>query len=83
MVGAMAILAAGRVGIFSGDELAVFAALVLLALVFVALGAIHRVSDGFAGTDARDIHLGVALAAGNGHGLGARVRVPRTGDLGC
>src|ERR1700757_256154 len=57
------------------------AALVLLALIFVALAAIHRMGDGFTRAYARNVDLGVALAAGNRNRLGARVGVPRSNNL--
>lgn len=51
-----------------------FAALKLLPDLLVATAAINRVGDGFAGTQARGIHLGVALAAGY-------FGMPRASDL--
>jgi len=63
VMGAVALLAVGSVGIVSGQQLTVFAALVLLADFLVAAAAVHRMGDGFAGADARGVDFGVTLAA--------------------
>jgi len=59
------VLADGRVVVARGLDLAVAAALILLADFLVAFAAINRVSNGLAGPHMRSVHLGVALAARN------------------
>ena len=73
-VPAVALLAGGRIGIVGGQELPMLAALKLLGDLGVAGAAIDFFGDGLAGTHARRIHFGVALAA-------RHLGVPRTCQL--
>src|SRR5512146_1165291 len=59
----VAVLAGGCVVVILNEQLAMLAALELLADLFVTRRAIHFSRDGFAGTHARGVDLGVALAA--------------------
>lgn len=61
----MTLLAAGCIGIFLAEKLAMSAPEKLPSDFIVAGGAVDRVGDGFAGPQVRGIYLGVALAAGD------------------